>query len=58
MLKEQELSLNIAQSVKATAKAYDAVRLSLQGDRVHQLALIDELLDAVKKEITLRNMER
>lgn len=58
MLKEQELSANIAQSVKVTAQAYDAVRLALQGDKIHQLALIDDLLNAVKSEITLRNMEK
>ena len=58
MSREQELAQNIAQSVQATATAYDAVRLALQGDRVHQLGLIDDLIAAVTRETALRNMER
>ena len=58
MLKEQELSQNIVQAVQATAKAYDAVRRALQGDRVHQLGLVDDLIAVVAREMTLRNMER
>jgi hypothetical protein len=59
MSREQELAQNIAQSVRATARAYDAVRLALQGeDRVHQLMLVDDLLAAVEREIAMRSMER
>jgi hypothetical protein len=59
MLKEQELAQNIVQSVQATARAYESVRLALQGeDKVYQLGLIDDLLVAVAREIALRNMER
>ena len=59
MPKEQDLSQNIVQAVQATAKAYESVRFALQGeDRVHQLALVDDLIAAVAREMVLRNMER
>jgi hypothetical protein len=58
MPKEQDLSQNIVQAVQATAKAYESVRLALQGDRVYQLGLIDDLLAAVAREMALRGMER
>jgi hypothetical protein len=58
MSKEQDLSQNIAQSVQATARAYESVRLALRGDRIRQLALIDDLLVAVARETVLRDMER